>query len=136
MRPLLLFGEYELTIDEKNRLLIPSEIRKQLDPERIGMSISVVRCMPPKNGKIRSLRESEGLGTPPWGGDLEERALLLGGGCYPHLRACRWAARQRHDSWGCDQGFVRYSLRCCEAFGGFGHLVRWRIRTKQWAYNF
>jgi hypothetical protein len=51
---------------------------KQLDPERIGMSISVVRCMPPKNGKIRSLRESEGLGTPPWGGDLEEKAFLLG----------------------------------------------------------
>jgi hypothetical protein len=51
---------------------------KQLDPERIGMSISVVRCMPPKDGKIRSLRESQGLGTPPWGGDLEERALLLG----------------------------------------------------------
>jgi hypothetical protein len=51
---------------------------KQLDPERIGMSISVVRCMPPKDGKIRSLRESEGLGTPPWGGDLEEKALLLG----------------------------------------------------------
>jgi transcriptional regulator with XRE-family HTH domain len=51
---------------------------KQLDPERVGMSISVVRCMPPKDGKIRSLRESEGLGTPPWGGDLEEKALLLG----------------------------------------------------------
>jgi hypothetical protein len=51
---------------------------KQLDPERIGMSISVVRCMPPKNGKVRSLREFEGLGTPPWGGDLEEKALLLG----------------------------------------------------------
>jgi hypothetical protein len=34
--------------------------------------------MPPREQKIRSLRESVGLGTPPWGGDLEEKALLLG----------------------------------------------------------
>ena len=51
---------------------------KQLDPERIGMSITIVHCMPPRNGKVRSLREFEGLGTPPWSGDLEEKALLLG----------------------------------------------------------
>jgi len=35
-RHLFLFGEYELTVDEKNRLLIPSEVRRQLDPERDG----------------------------------------------------------------------------------------------------
>ena len=29
----LLYGSYELTLDEKNRLLIPSEIRRQLNPE-------------------------------------------------------------------------------------------------------
>lgn len=29
----LLYGSHELTIDEKNRLLIPSEIRKQLSPD-------------------------------------------------------------------------------------------------------
>lgn len=51
---------------------------RQLDPERVGMAITVVRCMPPRDQKIRSLRESVGLGTPPWGGDLEEKALLLG----------------------------------------------------------
>ena len=51
---------------------------KQLDPERVGMAITVVRCMPLRNGKIRSLRESTGLGTSPWAGDLEEKALLLG----------------------------------------------------------
>jgi transcriptional regulator with XRE-family HTH domain len=52
---------------------------KQLDPERVGTAITVVRCMPPsREGKIRSLRETIGLGTPPWGGDLEEKALLLG----------------------------------------------------------
>ena len=42
VRPLLLFGEYELTIDEKNRLLIPSEIRRQLDPERDGEAFFLV----------------------------------------------------------------------------------------------
>jgi len=36
VRHLLLYGEYELNIDEKSRLLIPSEVRKQLDPERDG----------------------------------------------------------------------------------------------------
>lgn len=52
---------------------------KHLDPERVGMAITVVRCMPlHEDGKIRSLREFEGLGTPPWGGDLEEKAMLLG----------------------------------------------------------
>lgn len=59
------------------RLVLQQALR-QLDPERVGIAITVVRCMPPRDGKIRSLRESVGLGTPPWGGDLEEKALLLG----------------------------------------------------------
>lgn len=59
------------------RLVLQQALR-QLDPERVGMAITVVRCMPPREKKIRSLRESVGLGTPPWGGDLEEKALLLG----------------------------------------------------------
>jgi len=58
--------------------LVLQQALKQLDPERIGMAITVVRCMPLRDGKIRSLRESVGLGSPPWGGDLEEKALLLG----------------------------------------------------------
>lgn len=29
----LLYGSHELTIDQKNRLLVPSEIRKQLSPD-------------------------------------------------------------------------------------------------------
>jgi len=41
VRPSLLFGSYELTIDDKNRLLIPSEIRKQLNPERDGSTFFV-----------------------------------------------------------------------------------------------
>jgi MraZ protein len=32
----ILTGEFELTIDEKNRLLIPAEIRKSIDPARDG----------------------------------------------------------------------------------------------------
>ncbi|HLZ58098.1 MAG TPA: GAF domain-containing protein [Ktedonosporobacter sp.] len=59
--------------------MVLQQALKQLDPEHVGMAITVVRCMPPAcNGKIRSLRETFGLGTPPWGGDLEEKALLLG----------------------------------------------------------
>ncbi|MDQ6659356.1 MAG: GAF domain-containing protein [Chloroflexota bacterium] len=52
----------------------------QLDPERIGMAITVVRCMPPLPGEteIRSLRESIGLGTSPWSGNLEQKAMFLG----------------------------------------------------------
>ena len=60
------------------RLILP-EALKQLDPERLGMIITVVRCMPPTaDGKIRSLRETIGQGTGPWNGSLEEKALLLG----------------------------------------------------------
>jgi transcriptional regulator with XRE-family HTH domain len=52
---------------------------RQLDPERLGMAITVVSCMPPaSDGKIHSLREREGQGTPPWEGDLSHYAMLLG----------------------------------------------------------
>ncbi len=58
--------------------MILQQAVNQLDPERVGLSITVVRCMPPRGGKIRSLRESVGLGTAPWKEDMEEKALLLG----------------------------------------------------------
>lgn len=52
---------------------------RQLDPERIGISITVVRCMPPRgDGKVHSLRENVGVGTPPWEGDLTSKAMFLG----------------------------------------------------------
>lgn len=61
-----------------SRLVLQHALR-QLDPERIGMAITVVQCMPPtREGMIRSLREGVGMGTPPWEGDLENRAIFLG----------------------------------------------------------
>src|SRR4051812_14442314 len=38
----LLFGEYELTIDEKNRLPIPSAVRKMISPETDGEAFFMV----------------------------------------------------------------------------------------------
>ena len=59
--------------------LILQHALRHLDPELVGMSITVVQCMPPvHNGKIHSLRERAGLGTPPWPGDLEHYGMFLG----------------------------------------------------------
>lgn len=37
-----LTGEYELTIDEKGRLLVPAEVRKELDSGRDGTGLIIV----------------------------------------------------------------------------------------------
>src|SRR6266496_1557082 len=51
----------------------------QLDPNNLGMAIKLIQCMPPSlDGKIRSLRERAGKGTPPWTADLEHDVLFLG----------------------------------------------------------
>ncbi len=52
---------------------------RQLDPDRLGLAVWVVRCMPPSGfyHKVRSLRESVGIGTPPWGGNLDQKAMFL-----------------------------------------------------------
>lgn len=42
MQPLLLYGEYELTIDDKNRLLIPTEVRKAIHPVEHGEALFLV----------------------------------------------------------------------------------------------
>lgn len=59
--------------------MILQEAIGQLDPDRLGMAVVVVRCMPPPPGssKVRSLRESIGIGTNPWPGNLEQHALFL-----------------------------------------------------------
>ncbi len=51
----------------------------QLDPNNLGMAVKLVQCMPPSaNGKILSLRERIGKGTPPWTADLEHDVVFLG----------------------------------------------------------
>jgi transcriptional regulator with XRE-family HTH domain len=52
----------------------------QLDPNRLGMAVKLVQCMPPtqRDGKIRSLRERAGKGTAPWTSDLEHDVHFLG----------------------------------------------------------
>lgn len=42
MRHLLLIGEHELTIDEKNRVSVPADIRKSMNPERDGSAFILV----------------------------------------------------------------------------------------------
>ncbi len=60
--------------------LIIQQALKQLDPERLGMSIWIVTCMPPSGTPplVHSLRERIGNGTPPWGANLEQKGLFLG----------------------------------------------------------
>ncbi len=50
----------------------------QLDPNRFGMAITIAQCMPSRDGKVRSLRERMGQGTPPWRANLENEPLFLG----------------------------------------------------------
>jgi hypothetical protein len=52
----------------------------QLDPENLGIAITVVKCMATgrPDRKIFSLRESVGQATAPWPGNLEQTAMFLG----------------------------------------------------------
>jgi len=59
--------------------LILQQALRQLDPRRVGMEITVVRCMyHTEKRKVRSLRETMGRGTPPWSNTLERPPVLLG----------------------------------------------------------
>ena len=55
-----------------------SEALKMLDPHQLGMAVTAALCMPPVDGKIRSLREHGGRGNAPWSSDLEQKAVFLG----------------------------------------------------------
>ncbi len=59
--------------------IILQQALEQLDPDKLGMAVWVVKCMPPSGfyNKVRSLRESVGTGTPPWFGNLEQKAMFL-----------------------------------------------------------
>lgn len=59
--------------------LILQQALRQLDPNRVGMEITVVRCMyHTEKCKVRSLRETMGRGTPPWSNELRRPPMLLG----------------------------------------------------------
>lgn len=55
-----------------------SEALKLLDPHQLGMAVTAALCMPPVDGKIRSLREHGGRGNSPWSSDLEQKSVFLG----------------------------------------------------------
>jgi transcriptional regulator with XRE-family HTH domain len=52
---------------------------RHLDVKSVGISLSIVRCMPPReDGRIHSLHERLGVGTAPWVSSLQPKALFLG----------------------------------------------------------
>lgn len=57
---------------------ILSQAITQFDLHHKGIAIIVAKCMPPSRGKVRSLRETIGSGTSPWGSDLHQSFRLLG----------------------------------------------------------
>lgn len=60
--------------------LVLRQMLTQLDPKRMGMEVIVAQCMPPRSdGKVHSLHERVGQGTPPWPNNYpEEKNLFLG----------------------------------------------------------
>jgi len=59
--------------------LVLRQAIEQLDPERLGMSISIVTFVHPLEGwQVRSMREIGGVGTPPWSDNLAQRTILFG----------------------------------------------------------
>ena len=59
--------------------LILLQALQQLDPNRVGLEITMMQCVPPSPGqKVHSLREKLGRGTPPWARELQQETLFLG----------------------------------------------------------
>lgn len=59
--------------------LVFQQILEHLDPDRLGLSVSLAVCVPPRQDrKVQSLREIGGLATPPWSHDLTEKPMFLG----------------------------------------------------------
>lgn len=52
---------------------------KRLDPDRLGLQLSIEQCMAPAYGNtVRCLRERLALGTPPWSEQVEQRGRFFG----------------------------------------------------------
>lgn len=59
--------------------LIFEHALEHLDPDKVGMSLALVCCVPPLPGqKVRGLRQIRGMGTPPWERDLQRKTMFLG----------------------------------------------------------
>ena len=59
--------------------LILQEVLRQLDPNLLGMTVSIAQCVKPREGqKVRSLREYVGRGTHPWRATMKHEVAYLG----------------------------------------------------------
>jgi hypothetical protein len=66
-------------VSQHLRNLLLERAIEHLDPNKVGMCITFVSCVPPLPGqKIRSLRQVSGIGTTPWERDLERKTIFLG----------------------------------------------------------
>lgn len=87
--------------------LILQQSLQLLDPDRVGLEISIIQCIPPARGqKVRSLRERVRMTTRSREEALEERLLYLGAGSLAgHVVAtCQFAVIQ--DVQNQQQGFL------------------------------
>jgi GAF domain-containing protein len=61
------------------RHLVLERAVERLDPDRVGIEVSVVVCVPPVgDAPVRSLCEILAVGTPPWQTGIERRLFFLG----------------------------------------------------------
>lgn len=59
--------------------LILEQALKHLDPDRVGVGISIARCLPPSRGdNVSSLLVDLGRGSPPWAQSMVSETMLLG----------------------------------------------------------
>lgn len=59
--------------------LILQQALKHLDPQRLGVGISIARCLPLSNGDlVRGLLTDMGRGSTPWEQNMEHETMLLG----------------------------------------------------------
>jgi hypothetical protein len=59
--------------------LIIQQALSQLDPDRLGMAITIVQCMKSSRSPfIRTLRETAACGTLPWQSNMEQKGMFLG----------------------------------------------------------
>lgn len=59
--------------------LIFERALEHLDPDKAGLSLALVCCVPPLPGqKVRGLRQTRGMGTPPFEREMERKTMFLG----------------------------------------------------------